>query len=127
MRLGVEKQCQINWHFSNKGANKSTSRFNCGLHRLEFITATQMYFGYKVAVIDYPCSQMPPCDKKLEIQRGLEIAACERLCLSCWMGPTMEWLQRPSVWGCQNVLFAPILSLVATAKTIAGWTMANFW
>eukprot|EP00435_Cladocopium_sp_Y103_P021624 s4420_g5.t1 len=38
---------------------------------------------------------MPPliCTK-FDYQHALKIVACEKLCLSCWMGPIKTWLSR---------------------------------
>ena len=45
-----------------------------------------------------PVDNKPKGDNKLDYQHCLEIAACEKLCLSCWRGPTSAWLTRPLIF-----------------------------
>jgi len=60
----------------------------------------------------------PPICKKFDYQRSLKIAACEKLCLSCWLGPIKTWLERPNVFK-----FAFLFFLLVFVQSIKNGTL----
>ena len=94
LRLRVRYEFKGHYHCTYYMCTKCINEPEISLtHAIWFFDPSSQIFGF-TGIFVYPTMPPPKCTK-LDYQHSLKIAACEKLCLSCWLGPIKAWLSEP--------------------------------
>ena len=84
---------------TDKHSVSGTSNFTCPIYSSDACAICSNFWVLNTTVVVFPwallCSHVKSTTcRTVDQLADLELVSCDKLCLSCWLGPTQKWLPR---------------------------------